>query len=150
MRRIPHLKFLVAGALIVGAICFLMFSGIDNSMVYYYTVSELQSKPGQLAGKGIRISGHVQPGSIDRSADGTRVSFRIYEKATERVLAVGFEGLIPDTFKDDAEVVVEGIYNPSDPTFEATTLLAKCPSKYEGLGDEHPEEAPTEKVSAAR
>ena len=150
MKRIPHLKFILAGALIVGAICFLMFSGIDNAMVYYYTLSELESKSGQLAGKGIRISGHVQPGSIDRSEDGTSVDFLVYEKATNKVASVVFEGLIPDTFKDDAEVVVEGVYDPANPTFRATTLLAKCPSKYEGMGDEHPDEIAAGKVSAAQ
>ena len=36
----PRLKFIVVGALILGAISYLMFSGISDSMVYYYTVSE--------------------------------------------------------------------------------------------------------------
>ena len=39
-------------------------------------------------------------------------------------------GIIPDTFVDEADVVVEGARRP-DGVFEATTLLAKCPSKYE-------------------
>jgi cytochrome c-type biogenesis protein CcmE len=140
MRRIPHVKFLVAGALIVGTICYLIFSGISDSMVYYYTVSELKAQKTTLAGKGIRVNGHVLGGSIHRSKDGTRVDFAVLEKATNETLQVTYEGLIPDTFKDNAEVVVEGIYNPGDPSFQATTLLAKCPSKYQALGDEHPGE----------
>jgi len=36
----PHLKFVIVGTLILGAISYLMFSGINDSMVYYYTVSE--------------------------------------------------------------------------------------------------------------
>jgi len=150
MRRIPHLKFLVAGGLIIGTICFLMYSGIDNAMVYYYTVSEVQSQGENLAGKGIRISGHVQPGSIQKTGDGTAVDFQIYERSTGEVIPVFYSGLIPDTFKDDAEVVVEGVYDPGDPSFNATTLLAKCPSKYEGRGDEHPDDVLVEKVSSAQ
>ena len=150
MKRIPHIKFLIAGGLIVGTICFLMFSGIDNAMVYYYTVSEVQSQGKQLAGRGIRISGYVQPGSIEKADDGTRVDFRVYEKKTGRTVLVSYAGLIPDTFKDDAEVVVEGIFDPGDPSFNATTLLAKCPSKYEGKGDQHPENLPVDQVSSAQ
>jgi cytochrome c-type biogenesis protein CcmE len=38
----------------------------------------------------------------------------------------------PDLFKDGAEVVVEGRLAGSDHrTFEATHILAKCPSKFE-------------------
>jgi len=150
MRRVPHLKFLLAGGLILGTIGFLMVSGIDNSMVYYYTVTEVHSQSQQLAGRGIRISGHVQPGSIQKSSEGNRVEFEVYEKATNQSVQVAYEGLIPDTFKDDAEVVVEGVYDPGDPTFAATSLLAKCPSKYEGRADQHPDAISTEKASATQ
>jgi len=67
-----------------------------------------------------------------------------------RAVPVSYAGLIPDTFKDDAEVVVEGVCNPDDPSFNATTLLAKCPSKYESRGDQHPEDISVEKVSSAQ
>jgi cytochrome c-type biogenesis protein CcmE len=151
MRRIPHAKFWVAGALIVGTICYLIFSGISDSMVYYYTVSELKAQKAALAGKGIRVNGHVLVGSIHRSEDGTRVDFAVLEKKTDETLGVTYQGLIPDTFKDNAEVVVEGVYDPQNQTFQATTLLAKCPSKYEALGDEHPGESyPTESLSSVQ
>jgi len=150
MKRIPHIKFLIAGGLIVGTICILMFSGIDNAMVYYYTVSEIQSDGETLNGKGIRISGHVQPGTIRKAGDGTFVDFQVYEKTTGRSISVTFAGLIPDTFKDDAEVVVEGIYDSSNPVFTASTLLAKCPSKYEGQADQHPDQIPVDKAPVAQ
>ena len=38
--------------------------------------------------------------------------------------------MIPDTFTDSADVVVDGRLGP-DGTFRATTLLAKCASRYE-------------------
>ena len=41
-----------------------------------------------------------------------------------------YHGIVPDTFVDNADVVVEGRL-AGDGTFEAHTLLAKCPSKYE-------------------
>jgi cytochrome c-type biogenesis protein CcmE len=142
--RIPDLKFLIAGGLIIGGISYLMFSGIDGSMVYYYTVTELDQQSEQLSGKGVRISGHVQPGSILRDEHGSRVDFVVYERDTSLTIPVAYSGTIPDTFKDDAEVVVEGVYDSDSPVFQANTLLAKCPSKYEGKADEHPDEIPVE------
>lgn len=139
--RIPHAKFLFAGALIIGGICYLMFSGINDSMVYYYTVTEVQQQGVRLGDEGIRVNGHVRPGTIEKDQSGTRVDFVVFEKATDHSMAVTYEGLIPDTFKDNAEVVVEGVYDPSSKHFKATTLLAKCPSKYEAMGDEHPGES---------
>jgi cytochrome c-type biogenesis protein CcmE len=43
-------------------------------------------------------------------------------------LPVVYKGMIPDIFGPGIQVVVEGRY--VDGTFQATSLLAKCPSKY--------------------
>jgi cytochrome c-type biogenesis protein CcmE len=45
-------------------------------------------------------------------------------------VTVRYTGVVPDTFKDDAEVIVTGTLG-SDGVFQASDLLAKCPSKYE-------------------
>ncbi len=127
----PQLKFLVAGGLILAAIGYLMFSGFSGSMVYYYSVPEVLAKSPDLNDRGIRVSGHVDEGSIVRDPGQAKVSFRVIDKSTQKTLPVVYQGIIPDTFKDHAEVVVEGRFLDSDRTFHATTLLAKCPSKYE-------------------
>jgi cytochrome c-type biogenesis protein CcmE len=46
------------------------------------------------------------------------------------LLPVSYSGARPDMFRDGAEVVVEGKLSP-DGTFEARSMLLKCPSKYE-------------------
>jgi cytochrome c-type biogenesis protein CcmE len=43
---------------------------------------------------------------------------------------VVYRGITPDTFTDGVDVVVEGRLG-HDGTFRATTLLAKCASRYE-------------------
>ena len=50
------------------------------------------------------------------------------------VYPVTYRGLAPDTFTDEADVVVEGRL-ARDGTFHATTLLAKCGSRYEAKLD---------------
>jgi cytochrome c-type biogenesis protein CcmE len=45
-----------------------------------------------------------------------------------------YRGIAPDTFTDGVDVVVEGRM-ANDGTFHATTLLAKCASRYENAPD---------------
>jgi cytochrome c-type biogenesis protein CcmE len=138
----PHLKFIVAGGLILSAITYLMFSGISDSMVYYYTVAEAVELVQENSGKGIRVSGYVSSGTIKRDESASSVGFLVYDKNSDQTLPVVYQGIIPDTFGDDAEVVVEGNYRTEEGVLHANVLLAKCPSKYEAQGDEHPEGIP--------
>ena len=110
----PHFKFIIAGGLIIGAIGFLMFSGVGDSMVYYYRVSEVLEKASELQDTGIRVSGFVEPGSIQVHGSESRVNFVVFEKESDSTISVVYEGLVPDTFKDHAEVVVEGTFQMSD------------------------------------
>ncbi len=138
----PRLKFIVVGAFILGAISYLMFSGISDSMVYYYTVSEALDMEQELSNRGIRVSGYVQAGSIQKDNSQSQVEFLVFEKESDQTLPVIYQGIIPDTFKDNAEVLVEGMYRSEEGRFHANVLLAKCPSKYEALGPEHPQDIP--------
>ena len=49
----------------------------------------------------------------------------------DKTLRVQFKGALPDTFKEDVEVIVEGRFTPDGQVFVAKTLVTKCPSKYE-------------------
>ncbi len=72
-------------------------------------------------------------GTIERLPTGMDVRFVMTDGQTE--LAVSYHGVIPDTFVDQAAVVVEGRLQ-DDGTFLAHNLLAKCPSKYEAADEE--------------
>jgi cytochrome c-type biogenesis protein CcmE len=60
---------------------------------------------------------------------------------------VVYRGIAPDTFTDGVDVVVEGRMG-QDGTFHATTLLAKCASRYENAPDYR--STPGYKAAAAR
>ena len=49
---------------------------------------------------------------------------------------VVYRGITPDTFTDGVDVVVEGRLG-HDGTFRATTLLAKCASRYENAPEKY-------------
>lgn len=123
--RVVPFKFLIAGAVILLAIGYLVFTGLSNASVYYLTVGELQAQA-DTAGRPVRVSGDVVPGSVVR--EGNAVRFVVTDGSG--TLPVFYNGIVPDIFADEVQVVVEG-RTDSTGTFQANTLLAKCPSKFE-------------------
>lgn len=126
-----RIKFILIGLGIAATMVFMLVVATqksDGGFAYYVSVKEFTEK-GQPDGR-FRVNGKVQPGTIERLSEGRQVKFTIIDKDGAETLPVDFSGVIPDTFVDDADVVVEG-NRRGDGVFEATTLLAKCPSKYE-------------------
>jgi cytochrome c-type biogenesis protein CcmE len=42
-----------------------------------------------------------------------------------------YTGVVPDTFKSDAEVVLKGMLSKDGFAVQPNGVMAKCPSKYE-------------------
>jgi len=125
MKKLQN-KFLLGGLVVIGAVAYLMYAGIKETSVYYLTVSEAGSMAS--SGKDFRMEGTVVPGTIKVDADSLGATFAITDAAKQ--IPIKYHGTIPDMFKDDIKVVVQGKFNSSG-TFEAHTLLTSCPSKYE-------------------
>jgi cytochrome c-type biogenesis protein CcmE len=122
-------KIIITVALLVTGFAILFSVGLRGSLVYYLTVSEFLDPARQTdLGDNFRVNGTVEPGSI-RRLEGTPGA-RFVMTDGVRTLPVVYRKEVPDTFVDGAETVVEGSIGP-DGTFAASTLLAKCPSKYE-------------------
>lgn len=121
------MKFIIAIFIIAGAISYLVFSGVKDTMVYYLTIDELQAKVPEVYGERVRVSGIVVPGTIVKDSNGN-IEFSITDG--ENNIDVKYSGIIPDIFADDVEAVVEGNYSQQN-IFNADVLLAKCPTKYE-------------------
>lgn len=132
-----RVKFVLLGVGIVATMGTLLIVGMSGpgGLAYYLSVSEFVAAPDRHS-DGFRINGKVAEGSIQRRPTGQDVAFLVTDGSA--TLPVSYHGIIPDTFVDGADVVVEGRLNPQG-TFEAHTLLAKCPSKYEAAdGTEQP------------
>ena len=131
-------KFMVGGLLVLCTSGYLMASSIESTAVYYLTTGELAAKVRQdpsFVETGVKVGARVVPGSIRREPGGRSVAFQMTDGT--KVFPVVYRGIIPDTFTDSVDVVVEGRLG-RDGTFRATTLLAKCASRYEnapGKGD---------------
>ena len=120
-------KIAISVVLLLTAFGVLVGLSFRGSMVYYLTVSEFLSKPPSDLDGHFRVNGKVVAGTIVKENGTLGAHFEMTDgKST---LPVVFRKELPDTFVDAAEVVVEGRMKSG--VFEAQTLFAKCPSKYE-------------------
>jgi len=120
---------------VIASIGYLIYTGVTDATMYYMTVSELMEaveKDDVDYGEDLRLHGKVVTGSIQKDDEGPlRIRFVAYEGGMR--IPVIYTDVVPDTFRDESEVVLEGSYR-RDGTFEAYRLFAKCPSKYESEG----------------
>jgi cytochrome c-type biogenesis protein CcmE len=112
---------------LVAAFGMLMYSTLGESMQYYKYVDEVMAQPAAWEGKKLQVHGNVVPHSRMRKPDTREYVFDLQRNG--KVLRAYYSGIVPDTFKDDAEVVLTGHLTPNG--FMATDMTAKCPSKYE-------------------
>jgi cytochrome c-type biogenesis protein CcmE len=122
-------KFFIGGSIVLLAIGFLGYSAFAAAATYYFTVSEVMAQGDSAYQENLRVNGNVVSGSVDQGSAGRVLKFTIFDVDGGDSLPVVYQGITPDTFKVDSEVVVEGHLTP-DGTFQAHTLLTKCPSKY--------------------
>lgn len=124
-----NLKLLIGGLAVAAVVVYLAVSGAREGMLYYLTVSEFNGKVSTLGDQGVRVSGKVVKGTIKKDSINLDIDFVITDGKEQ--LPVSYHGIVPDIFGDGIEVVVEGKYS-SGGSFQATSLLTKCPSKFEG------------------
>ena len=105
----------------------LLYTTMGESMQYYKYVDEVAGQPEAWADKTLQVHGYVVPGSIKRKRDALDYQFDLQRNG--QTIRAYYSGTVPDTFKDEAEVVVTGALTPNG--FMATEMTAKCPSKYE-------------------
>ena len=127
-------KFLVGGATVAALVGYLMFTGMKDSMVYYHTPTELITKTNQdptYAENSVKVGGRVVPGSVHFDQGTLDLRFTVVDIETGRTsFPVHYQGPLPDTFQEGRDVVIEGKLGSAG-TFEASTVLTKCGSRYE-------------------
>ena len=135
--------YVLAALLLLGGLGWLVFSGLSKDSVYFLNVSEaLAAGPEKLAAA--RLFGSVEGSSIQRKEGALGVRFLLTDKDDSSTgIRVDYHGAVPDTFRPGVEVIVEGGLSKDGHVFQASTLMTKCPSKYEKIREE-------EKAATAR
>ncbi len=135
----PNTRRWVGPAVAVGlamgaaAIAALVLGGMQDNAIYSKPVDALLAQKARFVHRPVRAEGNLVHGSLVKRELPCEYRFSIEKNGAE--LPVRFaQCIVPDTFRDvpdvDVGVTVEGELQ-ADATFEATSVLAKCPSKYE-------------------
>jgi cytochrome c-type biogenesis protein CcmE len=128
-------KLGLTGVVLALAFGALLYSTLGESAQYYKYVNEVMAQPADWYGKPLQVHGYAR--DIRRKRDSLDYTFEIHREG--QVIHATYTGIVPDTFQNDSEVVLTGTLaadgswrDQSIPhVFNATSMTAKCPSKYE-------------------
>jgi cytochrome c-type biogenesis protein CcmE len=119
-------KIALTCVVLVAALGGLMYTTLAQGTEYYIHVDEVLNNPAQWQGKNLQLHGYVtdlrqRPDSLD---------YKFQVKYNGKVITARYTGVVPDTFKNDAEVVLKGRLQGDGFMVEPNGVMAKCPSKY--------------------
>ena len=107
----------------------LLYSTLSEGTEYYKHVDEVMQDPAAWHGKKLQLHGFVVANSIRRRPDTLDWRFDVHSNG--HVVRASYSGIVPDTFKDESEVVLRGQLTPDGFHTKPDGIMAKCPSKYE-------------------
>ena len=139
------LKIALTTVVLVAAFGGLLWSTLRDGTEYYKHVDEVMTQPEAWYGKRLQLHGFVVADSILRRRDSLDYRFQVQNKG--QVVTANYSGIVPDTFKGEAEVVLKGRLGPTGFQTDPNGVMAKCPSKYQAkegpLGAARPQPATT-------
>lgn len=116
----------------------LLWSTLRDGTDYFKNVDEVVADRAAWEGKRLQLHGYVVPGSVLRKKDSLEWKFKVQNDpprssgaADDTIIEATYTGIVPDTFKGEAEVVLKGRLTPQGFHTEPNGVMAKCPSKYE-------------------
>ena len=123
-------KIALTAVVLVSALGGLIWYSLQQDTAYYKHVDEVMASPEQWQGKSLQLHGFVVKDTWKRKGDTLEYIFDVENKG--KVVSVSYTGVLPDTFKDEAEVVLKGKLTGHDHfAVDPNGVMAKCPSKYE-------------------
>jgi cytochrome c-type biogenesis protein CcmE len=129
--RHRYIKIGATVTVLVLAFVGLMYTTLVEGTEYYKHVDEVMSSPHEWEGRRLQLHGFVVPGSILVKPNTLEYKFKVQSNGA--VVDASYRGVVPDTFKDDSEVVLKGQLTPQGFHTAPNGIMAKCPSKYEAV-----------------
>jgi cytochrome c-type biogenesis protein CcmE len=128
-------QILIGGVVILAAVGYLVWTGTQQALVYFYTPSEIQAKEGERMGKRIRLGGLVVEGSLTHVPESLDYAFLLTDGGAR--VPVRFKGIPPDLFQEGAGAIVEGQMG-ADGVFNADLIMAKHNEEYRPPSGDRP------------
>lgn len=128
MKSKTMVKLFTGIIVIGGGIGYFMYQTMQSSWAYYYSVDEFSTTSETAQEYSFRLAGRVKPDSVERDLENVTLRFTLAGAETE--LPVQYQGVVPDNFVENREVVVEGRLGAAG-VFHADKLMTRCESKYQ-------------------
>jgi cytochrome c-type biogenesis protein CcmE len=124
-RKQRRLVLIGTGLGVIALAAVLVLSALKDSIVFFNSPTDIAEKH-IASGTRIRLGGLVKPGSLVR---GEQLAIRFEVTDGNRVIAVAYQGVLPDLFREGQGVVAEGTLDAAG-IFKADTVLAKHDENY--------------------
>ena len=111
--------------------CIIVFYNLRGKLVFFYSPTELLEKK-NINSQKIRLGGMVKKESVikemivENNSKIQKITFVVTDFQNE--IEVNYKGILPDLFKEEQGVVVEGIFKNN--SFDAISVLAKHDENY--------------------
>lgn len=120
------IKIAVTCLVLAGALGGLMYTTLAEGTEYYIHVDEVMKDQAAWRNKKLQLHGFVadlrqRPDSLD---------YKFHVRYNGQVIEARYTGVVPDTFKNESEVVLKGQLHADGFVVEPNGVMAKCPSKY--------------------
>jgi cytochrome c-type biogenesis protein CcmE len=143
-------KIVLTAAVAIGGVGFLVKSSVSSAQHYKMVDDLMKDDLTSWKDKELKVHGWVESGSLHESVVNQETHRTFLLQKDGKKIRVFSAGPKPDTFKDQSEVVATGHLVPADQmkqlaqslgvaiesdmpyVVDATDLMAKCPSKYDG------------------
>jgi cytochrome c-type biogenesis protein CcmE len=122
-------KIALTAVVLLSALGGLMWYSLQQDTAYYKHVDEVMVSPDEWHGKSLQLHGFVVKGTWKQKPNTLEYIFDVENKG--KVVRASYTGILPDTFKDEAEVVLKGRLTATHFAVDPNGVMAKCPSKYE-------------------
>ena len=118
-------------ALIVVAIGFVLFQGLNNAALYYRNADEAVRDKASLGTRRFRVQGQVQP------FDKTKRPVRFDIVFNDVTVPVEHQGDPPELFQAGLPVVLEGHWSSDGTYFASDRILVKHTEEYKAENPDH-------------
>lgn len=127
MTKQKRIALIISIVIVAGGLLYLGLGKFGQSLVYFFTPSEVAAFSPDYYGKKIRVGGMVVEGSLKVLPDSLKMTFDLTDG--EKTIPVNFEGIPPDLFKEGQGAVVEGTWDEKR-EFHSQMIMAKHSEDY--------------------
>jgi cytochrome c-type biogenesis protein CcmE len=120
------IKIALTCVVLTAALGGLMYTTLAEGTEYYMHVDEVLQDPAAWQGKRLQLHGFV----ADLRQRPNTLDYKFNVHFNGKVIPATYTGIVPDTFKNESEVVVKGKLSGDGFAVEPNGVMAKCPSRY--------------------